>query len=133
MSYDSASLTTSDIKWLGVRPSDLDRYNVPAECRLDMSAEDIDAGAKLLREDYITVRTQSEGRGMAAGDSRDTDAWRVVTTTEKPRVGPRARDHDEDEAKGRDSYVVRGGRVTTRGLVTNPCPRIGRPRDWQRR
>jgi len=26
MSYDSASLTTSDIKWLGVRPSDLDKY-----------------------------------------------------------------------------------------------------------
>lgn len=25
MSYDSASLTTPDIKWLGVRPSDLDR------------------------------------------------------------------------------------------------------------
>ena len=29
MSYDSAHLTVSDIKWLGVRPSDLDRYNVP--------------------------------------------------------------------------------------------------------
>ena len=28
MSYDSAALTTSDIKWLGVRPSDLDKYNV---------------------------------------------------------------------------------------------------------
>ncbi|RYG48511.1 hypothetical protein EON67_07545, partial [archaeon] len=28
MSYDSASLTTPNIKWLGVRPSDLDRYNV---------------------------------------------------------------------------------------------------------
>ena len=56
MSYDSASLTTSDIMWLGVRPSDLDRYAVPKECRLDMTAEDIDAGMKLLKEDYITVR-----------------------------------------------------------------------------
>ena len=28
MSYDSASLTTPDIKWLGVRPSDLEKYNV---------------------------------------------------------------------------------------------------------
>lgn len=26
MSYDSSNLTTPDIKWLGVRPSDLDRY-----------------------------------------------------------------------------------------------------------
>ena len=54
MSYDAASLTTSDIKWLGVRPSDLDRYSVPAECRLDLTPEDIDAGAKLLKEDSIT-------------------------------------------------------------------------------
>jgi hypothetical protein len=30
MSYDSASLTTPDIKWLGVRPSDLNKYNVRA-------------------------------------------------------------------------------------------------------
>lgn len=28
MSYDSASLTTPDIKWLGVRPSDLDKLKV---------------------------------------------------------------------------------------------------------
>jgi meiotic recombination protein SPO11 len=33
MSYDSASLTTPDIKWLGVRPSDLDRYKIPQQCR----------------------------------------------------------------------------------------------------
>ena len=31
MSYDSASLTTRDIKWLGVRPTDLDAYNIPKE------------------------------------------------------------------------------------------------------
>jgi len=31
MSYDSASLTTPDIKWLGVRPSDLDRYRIPEQ------------------------------------------------------------------------------------------------------
>jgi DNA topoisomerase VI subunit A len=28
MSYDSASLTCSDIKWLGLRPTDLDKYKV---------------------------------------------------------------------------------------------------------
>jgi meiotic recombination protein SPO11 len=32
MSYDSASLTTPDIKWLGVRPSDLDKYKIPEQC-----------------------------------------------------------------------------------------------------
>ena len=31
MSYDSSNLTTPDIKWLGVRPSDLDRFQIPAQ------------------------------------------------------------------------------------------------------
>jgi meiotic recombination protein SPO11 len=35
MSYDSSNLTTPDIKWLGVRPSDLDRFNIPAQCRCE--------------------------------------------------------------------------------------------------
>ena len=39
MSYDSSNLTTPDIKWLGVRPSDLDRFNIPQQCRLPMSDE----------------------------------------------------------------------------------------------
>ncbi len=33
MSYDASNLTTPDIKWLGVRPSDLDRFNIPEQCR----------------------------------------------------------------------------------------------------
>ena len=31
MSYDSINLTTPDIKWLGVRPSDLDKYQIPPQ------------------------------------------------------------------------------------------------------
>jgi meiotic recombination protein SPO11 len=53
MSYDSASLTTADIKWLGVRPSDLDRYNIPEQCRLQMSEQDVKTGRELLEEDFI--------------------------------------------------------------------------------
>jgi len=53
MSYDSASLTTPNIKWLGVRPSDLDKYKIPAECRLDMTEHDIKTGKELLEEDFI--------------------------------------------------------------------------------
>ncbi|KAA0171224.1 hypothetical protein FNF28_00989 [Cafeteria roenbergensis] len=53
MSYDSASLTTSDIKWLGVRPSDLDKYNIPEQCRLPMKASDIKYGKALLEEDFV--------------------------------------------------------------------------------
>ena len=49
MSYDSSNLTTPDIKWLGVRPSDLDRFSIPQQCRLAMTDEDIRTGHKLVR------------------------------------------------------------------------------------
>jgi meiotic recombination protein SPO11 len=53
MSYDSASLTTPDIMWLGLRPSDLDKYNLPEQCRLDMTENDIKTGLELMKEDFI--------------------------------------------------------------------------------
>ena len=49
MSYDSANLTTPDIKWLGVRPSDLARFNIPQQCRIRMTEEDMKTGRKLVR------------------------------------------------------------------------------------
>lgn len=49
MSYDSSNLTTPDIKWLGVRPSDLDRFNIPEQCRLPMTEEDMKTGKRLVR------------------------------------------------------------------------------------
>lgn len=53
MSYDSANLTTPDVKWLGMRPSDLDKYDIPEQCRLPMSATNIKTGKELLEEDFI--------------------------------------------------------------------------------
>lgn len=53
MSYDSASLTTPDILWLGLRPSDLNKYDLPDQCRLDMTEHDIKTGNELLKEDFI--------------------------------------------------------------------------------
>ena len=53
MSYDAAGLATSNIKWLGVLPSDLDKYKIPEQCRLDMSDADMKAGKKLLEEDFV--------------------------------------------------------------------------------
>lgn len=58
MSYDSSNLTTPDIKWLGVRPSDLDRLNIPQQCRLEMSDEDIKTGRKLLEEDFVKANPE---------------------------------------------------------------------------
>lgn len=53
MSYDSSNLTTSDIKWLGVRPSDLNKFNLPAQCRLPLTETDKKMGEELLKEDFI--------------------------------------------------------------------------------
>jgi len=53
MSYDSNHLTTPDIKWLGVRPSDLDKYNLPAQCRLPLTEHDRKMGTELLKEPFI--------------------------------------------------------------------------------
>jgi len=58
MSYDSASLACSDIKWLGVRPSDLDRLQIPEQCRLKMTEEDVKCGKNLLNEDFIKKNPQ---------------------------------------------------------------------------
>ncbi|RQM25325.1 hypothetical protein B5M09_000899 [Aphanomyces astaci] len=53
MSYDSASLTCRDIKWLGVRPSDLTKYKIPDQCRLPMKETDIKTGKDMLEEEFI--------------------------------------------------------------------------------
>jgi len=37
------------VQWLGVRPSDLDRFNIPQQCRLPMTDEDIKTGKRLVR------------------------------------------------------------------------------------
>ncbi|XP_026412029.1 DNA topoisomerase 6 subunit A-like [Papaver somniferum] len=57
MSYDSANLTTPDIKWLGVRPSDLDKYKIPEQCRLPMTEQDIKTGKDMLEEDFVKKNT----------------------------------------------------------------------------
>lgn len=58
MSYDSSNLTTPDIKWLGVRPSDLDRFNIPQQCRLPMTDEDMRTGKRLLEEDFVKANPE---------------------------------------------------------------------------
>lgn len=58
MSYDSSNLTTPDIKWLGVRPSDLDRFNIPEQCRLPMTEEDMKTGKRLMEEDFVKANPE---------------------------------------------------------------------------
>ena len=44
MSYEIVNLTTSHIKWLGIRPSHMDNYNIPDQCRLLVTEQDIKTG-----------------------------------------------------------------------------------------
>jgi meiotic recombination protein SPO11 len=53
LSYESPFLATPDIKLLGVLTRDLDRYNVPDDCRLPMTKRDIKRTKELLKEDYV--------------------------------------------------------------------------------
>jgi meiotic recombination protein SPO11 len=56
MAHDSGSLATPDIKWIGVRPSDLDKYRIPAQCRLDLTDSDVKFAQSLLEKEYIRNR-----------------------------------------------------------------------------
>lgn len=75
MAFDSANLTTPDIKWLGVRPSDLDKFQIPEQCRLDMSAKDIETGQHMLTEEFI----QQNPANKAAGRGLDLRNWVAVS------------------------------------------------------
>eukprot|EP01052_Picozoa_sp_SAG31_P012532 SAG31_NODE_735_length_12488_cov_7.086044_6_plen_72_part_00 len=66
MSYDSLNLTTPDVKWLGIRPSDLDRYNIPEQCRLDMTKSDIETGKTMLKEEFISTNPKVGERSLPA-------------------------------------------------------------------
>ncbi|OMO83995.1 Spo11/DNA topoisomerase VI, subunit A [Corchorus olitorius] len=46
-------LTTPGIKWLGIRSSDLDKYEISEQCRLRMTEHDIKVAKDLLEEDFI--------------------------------------------------------------------------------
>eukprot|EP00911_Craspedida_sp_UC1_P002671 UC1_evm5s1960 len=50
MSYDSQHLTCTDIKWLGLLPSDLEKYNIPDDCRLKLLDKDKDV-IKSMKKD----------------------------------------------------------------------------------
>ena len=169
MSYDSASLTTSDIKvrdwescvfqffydnlhtcrlttddatrtstnhaiiqWLGVRPSDLDRYNLPEQCRLDMTEFDIRTGpsfsgllvclcvwAAIFLESYRRL-THPTNTNRGHTQNREAAAAGGVHP-EEPRVGQGAGAHAQDEEEGRDPgwWVLMNARTVLKLLN---CP-----------
>jgi meiotic recombination protein SPO11 len=53
LSYESYELATPNIRWLGVRPSDLDKYNLPQNTRLKMSPADISRAKLMIDEKFV--------------------------------------------------------------------------------
>lgn len=56
LSYESQFLVTPNIKWLGVRPSDLDKYQIPKDVRIPLSPKDRVRAQQLLNEPFIKAR-----------------------------------------------------------------------------
>ncbi len=58
LSYESYELATPNIQWLGVRPTDLDKYNLPQNTRLPMSKMDINRAKQMMDEKFVKVRPE---------------------------------------------------------------------------
>lgn len=104
------------MQWLGVRPSDLDRYKLPEQCRLDMSETDLNTGRQLLKEEFV----QKNPEWVKVGNERHCPTMVVVVvgctlglviSLMRPSclsvVGDiaGAGADDEDQEEGRDPYV----------------------------
>lgn len=55
-SLETYELAVTDIKWLGLLPSDLDNYNIPVQARIPMTKEDTKRAEDLLDEDFVLAR-----------------------------------------------------------------------------
>ena len=53
MAHDVHNLAVPQLKWLGVLPSDMARYQVPAAARLPFGPRDTQKAAELLKRDYV--------------------------------------------------------------------------------
>lgn len=82
MSYDSASLTTPDIKWLGVRPSDLDRHVVSTRIPPLRAGECPPSPLLLIGERFFLLLYNGQG----VDRRRNTDSCAVRTESENDHV-----------------------------------------------
>jgi len=53
MAYDSENLTTPNIYWLGVRPSDVDHYNIPSGCIKQLSQTELKSVKSLMEKHFM--------------------------------------------------------------------------------
>lgn len=60
MSLETSELAVTDIKWLGLLPSDLEKYKIPSEALIDMTEKDIERAENMLKEDFVRARPRWE-------------------------------------------------------------------------
>jgi DNA topoisomerase VI subunit A len=64
-----------------VRPSDLDKFNLPAQCRLPMTEHDKKMGEELLKEPFITRNprwVQELELMLKTGEKAEIQVWLVL-------------------------------------------------------
>jgi meiotic recombination protein SPO11 len=60
MSLETSELAVTDIKWLGLLPSDLKKYEIPSEALIPMSDKDNERAENMLKEDFVRARPRWE-------------------------------------------------------------------------
>jgi meiotic recombination protein SPO11 len=60
MSLETSELAVTDIKWLGLLPSDLKKYEIPNEALIPMSDKDNERAENMLKEDFVRARPRWE-------------------------------------------------------------------------
>jgi len=58
LSYESPFLATPELKLLGVLGRDLDQYDIPKECRLKMTPEDLKRAKAILEEPFVAQNSK---------------------------------------------------------------------------
>ncbi len=56
LSFETNEMAVSDIKWLGLLPSDLDEYGIPNNARIPMSPRDKKRGEDMIKEEFVQAR-----------------------------------------------------------------------------
>jgi DNA topoisomerase VI subunit A len=56
MAYDSENLTTPNIYWLGVRPSDVGNYHIPPSCIKSLSQRELKSVKSLITKPFMKNR-----------------------------------------------------------------------------
>jgi meiotic recombination protein SPO11 len=57
MSYDADNLAIPSMKWLGVLPSDIQKYHIPQSALIPLTQEDIKRGESMLKRTSFTANS----------------------------------------------------------------------------